>query len=508
MRNILKKAVTVICCSCLVLSIPCTSPSGRVEAQTLQESEAGPSCRIVDWQNVELKVYFATLPESDDGYFHVVAMNTYEYEITPSAEFVASKAMNHDMKFRFPLNHGKSNTRLYQKFGVAVKQQGKFVLITEPQYISNPEYLAYKTRERPKTTSKKGLLLDNANGIDLGVQHYITNMHAETGMCMTNILDAKGVKNVVVLNPWTENQDWINPLSRDNKKANYYMFNASDAKGVKLLADSFRLYATAYDYDNWIIGNEINARNPWNYTKYVPVEQYTREYMQAFRVMYTAIKSVNANAEIFISLDQNWNRDLNAAKTYYDARDVLECFNNMIISGGNIDYGVAFHPYPAPLYWAKVWDMAKVGNQYASLIQHTPGSPVVSFQNLHVLTDWLRQPQYLNPKGNPRKVILSEIGLNSRQGEDVQAAALVYAYVAAESDDLVESIIFSRGNDDRKEMKDNMDFGLMRMDGTPKISYQIFKTMDTDGGEQCMNYAKNVIGISNWSQVIYGASYE
>ena len=469
MHNIWNKVVTVICCAGLVLSSPCMSQLGRVEAQTLQETEGGLSCKIADWQNVELKAYFATFPESDDGYFHVVAMNTYEYEITPSSEFVCSKIMDHNMKFRFPLNHGKSNTRLYQKFGVAVKQQGKFVLVTEPQYISNPEYLAYKTKERPKTTSKKGLLLDNANGADLGVQHYITNMHAETGMCMTNILDAKG---------------------------------------VKLLADSFRLYATAYDYDNWIIGNEINARNPWNYTKYVPVEQYTREYMQAFRVMYTAIKSVNTNAEIFISLDQNWNRNLNAAKTYYDARDVLDCFNNMIVSGGNIDYGVAFHPYPAPLYWAKVWDMTKVGNGYASLIQHTPGSPVVSFQNLHVLTDWLKQPHYLNPKGNPRKVILSEIGLNSRQGEDVQAAALVYAYVAADSDDLVESIIFSRGNDDRKEMKDNMDFGLMRADGTPKMAYQVFKAMDTESGEQCLTFAKNVIGISNWSQVISGTAYE
>lgn len=508
MHSIWKKAAAVFCCMALMFNSPFGNELHEVEARAVNMANGGISCKIVDWGNVELKASFATLPESDDGYFHLVALNTYEYEIMPASEFVSSKAMTNEVKFKFPLNHGKSDTRLYKKFAVAIKQGGEMKMITEPQYISNPEYLAFHSKERPKTTSKKGLLLDNANGSALGVQHYITNMHAETGLCLTNILDANGVKNVVVLNPWTENQDWINPLSRDNKKANYYMFNASDEKGVKLLANSFRLYATAYGYDNWIIGNEINARNPWNYTKYVPVEQYTREYMQAFRVMYTAIKSVNANAEIFISLDQNWDRNLNPAKTYYDAKDVLDCFNNMIVSGGNIDYGVAFHPYPAPLYWAKVWDMSSVGGGYASLIQNSPNSPVVSFQNLHVLTDYLRQPHYLNPKGNPRRVILSEIGLNSRQGEEIQAAALVYAYVAADSDDLVESIIFSRGNDDRKEMKDNMDFGLMRMDGTPKLSYQVFQAMDTEAGAQYLSFAKNVIGISSWSQVIYNTDYK
>lgn len=505
MRDIFRKMAAVITIAGL-LFLPLGETSVVVLAKTDTELQTVKQhCEIISWDEIELEVEWNKNPTTDDQKLYVCELNTFEYDVTKNVPVIGEQDASMCVSFHILLNHGKSNTRLYKKFVVAGIVNGKMEILMEPQYISNPEFLAQHTKKRPKTTSKKGLMLDDANAKDLGVQHFITNMYVDSGECMTNILDQKGVKNVVVLNKWSDNKEWINPLARDNPKAYYYMFNASDQESVNKLAKAFQTYALAYQYDNWIIGNEINARNPWNYMQYMPVEQYTREYYQAFRVMYTTIKSINANAEVFISLDQNWDRNLPKEKNIYDAKDVLDCFNNLVIAGGNIDYGVAYHPYPVPLYWAKVWDTTSLDKKYSNMIKDTYDSPMVSFQNLHVLTDYLKQPQYLNAKGDTRKVILSEIGLNANQGEDVQAAALAYAYVAAESNDMVESIIFSRGKDIDIELKDNMAFGLYAKDGRERIAYQVFKYMDTPSFANYNSYAKSIIGIEDWNQVIINA---
>ena len=507
MKKLLQKCVKKGICIVLTLTLlVCVLPvnAGKAEAATVANNLGWTaSCKLKDKSTVEFKTTLIAQPTSDDQKLYLYELNTYDYDLVSGALLVDTKPMTISPVFTFSLNYGQENTRLYKKFVLAVKTGGVMTMIMEPQYITNPEVLATNTRTRFQPTTKKGLMLDGLNGNALGVQNYITNMYAATGQYMTEILDQKGVKNVVVLNKWNPtNMNWINPLSRDNSKANYYMFNAADKIGVDLLAKSFTNYAGAYSYDNWIIGNEINARNPWNYTKLVSVEQYTREYVQAYRVMYTAIRSVNANAQVYISLDQSWNRNKTDENDYYDSRDVLDYFNMMMIQNGNLDYGIAFHPYPVPLYWAKVWDMSTLNPYYAQQINDTIDSPMVTFQNLHVLTDYIQQDAFLDSKGHTRSVILSEIGLNSRQGEDVQAAAMVYAYLVAENNDAVDSIIFSRGYDHTTELKDNMAFGLYHINGTPKMALQVFQTMDTKSSAQALNYAKMVIGIQDWNELI------
>ena len=57
--------------------------------------------------------------------------------------------------------------------------------------------------------------------------------------------------------------------------------------------------------ENWIIGNEVNVRT-WNYMAWTDWENYIREYAQAFRVAYNAIMSTNANARVYVCIDQYW----------------------------------------------------------------------------------------------------------------------------------------------------------------------------------------------------------
>lgn len=86
-----------------------------------------------------------------------------------------------------------------------------------------------------------------------------------------------------------------------------------DEEGVRTLAANMEYYAAnSKGGENWIIGNEVNTRT-WNYMAWTDWDTYIKEYTQAFRVMYNAIMSTNANARVYVCLDQIWDRNLTPA---------------------------------------------------------------------------------------------------------------------------------------------------------------------------------------------------
>ena len=97
---------------------------------------------------------------------------------------------------------------------------------------------------------------------------------------------------------------------------------------------------------------------------------------------------------------------------------------------------------------------------------------------------------------------MSELGYTSLRGEEVQAAAIAYAYKIAEANQHIDSILFSRQTDASEEIAQGLAMGLNRLDGSHKYAYQVYKHMDTEQEEQYTSFAKGLIGISDWSQVI------
>lgn len=100
--------------------------------------------------------------------------------------------------------------------------------------------------------------------------------------------------------------------------------------------------------EDWLIGNEVNNRI-WNYMAWTDWDTYIREYEQVFRVAYNAIKSESANAQVYICLEQDWDRNRPTSHQeyyeYIDAKDFIQKFNENIRKTGNIDWGVSEHPY-------------------------------------------------------------------------------------------------------------------------------------------------------------------
>jgi len=431
------------------------------------------SARLTNASTVQYTASLPSVPVSDDGMLYLYALQPYEYSVTATDPLVGTAQASTNPTFTFPLNG-----MICQKFALCIKQGGANVMIANGQYVTNPELAATHTR----TPQSVGFVLPYEKMVLYNVGE--TNIAAVL---------RDNYSTAVIVN--RTDKDLINPAARKADSAGvpkkfYYAFNASNLTGVTKLAATMSNFCAATKVDEFIIGNEVNQRC-WNYTAYMDWTQYVREYAQAFRVSYNAIKSTNANAKVYISIDQYWNMYESVGNTQYmDAADFLIAFNNIMISEGNIDWGVAAHPYPWPMHYAKFWDTSKLGNaaKYTSDIQN---GKILTFQNLPLLTSMMMMPGMLNPSGKVRNVILPEIGITSAQGVEVQGAAMMAVYNAAKNNPVISRIYFHRMNE-----------GGMYNFGTSGISEQIYQALVLGNGDAYNAWAMNYIGITDWRQVV------
>lgn len=490
---------------------------------------------------VAVTVHAGSLPASDDGVFYLFAEPVYAADLT-SSNYVGAAPMAQDAVLTAPLLPGSAESKLYSQFMIAVLQNGRYVSVSDGHYITNPEALASHTAARTPAASKKGLLVDPARLAggelnDLGVRHAaynipISNLYGPTtdgnyptvnytyngknyqfnGKVVSEYdlifgtLSKKGICITAILldNNNGKNQQLLHPLSRNGYRANYYAFNTAEPAGAEAIEAIGSFLAQRYSgahgkVDNWIVGNEVNARSQWNYMNCTDLNLYAAEYAKAVRLFYNAIKSENANANIYLCIDQQWYRRRNDPNNY-DGRALLDAFNVMMSTGGNIDWGVACHPYPVPLTFAPFWMNSAY---YRSLVKHTADSPFVTMENIEVLTDYMCLAQMRSPNGQVRSIIVSETGYTAAQGQEAQAACYAHAYMAAASNQHIDAFIISRETDAAEEIAQGLSMGLTNPDGSHKLIYDYFKNIDTPNAGPYLETAKALIGITDWGQVIY-----
>ena len=238
--------------------------------------------------------------------------------------------------------------------------------------------------------------------------------------------------------------------------------------------------------DNWVIGNEVNARTEWYYMNSTNLELNVSEYVKAFRIFYNEIKAVNANARVYTSFDQEWCRKSNPG--CFLSKEYLDRFNYYINREGNIDWSLSVHPYNAPLFDPYAW---KQQSQYVS---NSLSTPYITMENIYILTDYMCQASFLAPSGNVRNISLSEIGFTSSFGEDAQAASITYAYTMAENNPYISSFILFRETDDAHEMESHIAQGLKNLDGSKKMSYDFYKNLGTAQAATYKAQASQIIG--------------
>ena len=288
---------------------------------------------------------------------------------------------------------------------------------------------------------------------------------------------------LIILNDWHGGDaTLVHPLSRDFAGANYYAFNTAEQAGMDKLEAVAQFLAERYSgqmgvVDNWIIGNEVNARQEWNYmTPSAGINTCAQEYAKALRLFYSVMTSHNPQARVYACIDHEWSASDNAA-LHYGGKAFLNAMQTYITQTGNFDYGIAIHPYNVPLYKADTWNAGR----YAT---HKANSPYVTTANLDVLTDYISQPAFLAPNGSVRSVICSEVSFNSipyggcYSDGAVQSAAAAYAYLAAENNQHVDGI-FLREMDSAVEVASSgIAGGLIGADGTKKPAYAAYAGID------------------------------
>lgn len=434
-------------------------------------------CVLVNANTVSFTASFSALPASDDGLFYLFELQPFEYGVTATSPCLGTTGMSANPAFSFGLYDGAGVSKVCHKFVLAVKCGGAFTLVSNCQYITNPEVAATHTRP-----------VQNVGF----VEPYNKMVLYRIGETNVGAVLIDNYSTAVIVNKVTPSL--ISPYARigDSHPVSpkfYYMFNAATVDGVNTLQNTMAAFAMNTHVDEFIIGNEVNTRL-WNYTAFMDWSSYIREYAQAFRVSYNAIKSVNANAKVYISLDQMWNMDKLTDYSYIDGADFLLLFNQIICAEGNIDWGLAMHPYPYPMTYAKIWDMGGLRNgaYYQSLVAQ---GKVVTFQNLPVVTSFMQQPGLKNPQGAVRSIILPEIGITSAQGVEAQAASLMACYQAARNNPFINRIYFHRMNE-----------GGATNFGTSGISEAVYQAIEKGQPGEYNSWALNYIGISDWKQLV------
>lgn len=513
----------------------------EVTAENAADFATIESCLInTETGKIDISMRARDLAVSDDGYYYLFEEKAYQTELATS-EYISKDQKDVDLTFSVNLNYNTAASRLFSKFVVAVKKNGTYLPITRPHYITNPEAIAKYTPSFGDTKSKKGLLVDpeklrTTELDDLGVRHaayniplsrilgptsndYYPTVHytyngrsyafngqiiAEYDYIFTSLTSRGIITTAIVLNDISSRPELIHPKARSGGHAPYYAFNATDESGTEAIAAIASFLANRYSGTghgkvmNWVIGNEINARSEWNHIEHMDTASYVDEYARAFRIFYNALLSVNGNARVYISLDQQWGKSL-YSKNGYASKDILDEFNRNLKEEGNIDWGLAQHPYNYPLTSAKAWSS---GGKAASYVLETENTPVITIKNLHVLTNYLQKPEMRTDDGEVRHLILSEMGYTSSQGQELQSASFVYAYKVIEANQYVDSMLFSRETDAPEEVSQGLALGICTLGGGRKSIYEAFKYVDTPEAAQYTDFALRVIGVSSWDQII------
>lgn len=498
----------------------------------------------VEKDQIEVKLSTNQNTSDTDGKIYIFEMKPYQEGITRMMKPVASGDIDKDMNISFALNAGPGEKRLYSAFMAAVKTSRGYEAVSDRHYITNPEVLA-KNQAPARNPGKKGLrvdpnILDDAlslnikhAGVDIPTQRFFGSgiSYSYEGKTFSinaeliNQLDAEvkrlsdsGVAvTAILLNAWNTvtpelNRNGISQLLPE--QAQYYAFNVETEAGFRGVKAMASFLAKRYNGENghgkitnWVVGNEIDNQY-WNYTGDYDVASYTRIFQRSFRVFYTAMKSESANDNIMFSLDHYWNSLPEAAPVgKYKGREVLEWFNHWDYAEGRTDWALSYHPYPYPLSSPEFWDDEETGK-----VNQTNDTQVITFQNLHVLTDFMQNDAMKTPGGQVRKIFLTEQGFTSTKGQTdklrEQAAAVAYSYYIADNNPYITAYLLSRQEDNEGEVASGLSFGIssiLNHQLIPKPAHEVWKYIDDPAKSlETSEFAKELIGITDWAERIPG----
>ncbi|WP_139993433.1 DUF5722 domain-containing protein [Paenibacillus paridis] len=455
-------------------------------------------------------------------------------------------------QFRMSFNAAEAGiSRIQSKFAVVLTNgDGSYVLADTAKYVTNPEIMAVHTYPYTPTKSIKGqdvMLLTDAER--QGAQHGAINIpynqfltlsdHGDSSIpyeyegktyyfrknvvhdfdnkIKSMTVNGMAVTGILILqrtgmdDPDSPNKDLIHPDSTPD--GTVFAPNLTNEAGVNYYKAITSFLAERYSREDkaygrimgFIVGNEIGNNKVWNNMGPKLMENYMEQYERTLRLTYNLVKSQSFHARVYISLDHFWN-DGHApdAMWAYANKNIVDTLGKITKDGGDYGWNVAFHPYPEDLFNPRTWADVTATDSFDTYR--------ITFRNLQVLTNYLQQER-LTFNGLQRHVILSEQGFhsgtNTLEDQKVQAAAYAYAYYKVKSLPGIDAFILSRHVDHAGEGGLNLGMwtnlpGHINDAGQQKLIYDVFRKIDTVDSLAATEFAKTIIGVSDWNEIIPG----
>ncbi|WP_162606658.1 DUF5722 domain-containing protein [Jiangella asiatica] len=297
-----------------------------------------------------------------------------------------------------------------------------------------------------------------------------------------------------------------------------FAFNTETAEGVAHYTAAMEFLADRYTREDqrhgratgFIVGNEVDAQFVWQNMGEKPLEEFLLSYERALRITHLATRAAYGEARTYTSLTHSWTTPSGPAEPsgrFYPGKDVVDGLNALTKEHGDYPWYIAHHPYPENLLDPAFWE-----DTTATPDPRT--TPRITFKNIEVLNAYLLGEEQLY-RGQPRRVILSEQGCNtpgtSVEAERLQAACYALAYYKIHFLESIDSFILHRHVDHKVE--GGLRLGLWwwddeRPEPAPprdhKLIYDVFRYIDTERSLEVTDFALDVIGIDDWSELVDG----
>jgi hypothetical protein len=288
----------------------------------------------------------------------------------------------------------------------------------------------------------------------------------------------------------------------------YVMPNFTTRAGVEAYAAVMNFLAERYSrpdgkfgrIHDWILHNEINSGFYWTTAGDKSLITYLDLYQKSLRLTLLLARQYDPHAKPLISLDHYWSK--NADARGYPARELLDQLVNFSRKEGDFEWGIAFHPYAQDLFNPRTWEDREVTFDF--------NTPLITFKNIEVLDAWVRQPRVCFRGQEPREIQLTEQGLNSRDYSEAalrdQAAGLAYAWKKIKPLKTITAFQYHLWADNRGE--GGLRLGLRKFADDPqdplgkKPSWAVYRALDTDQEEAATAFAKPIVGVKEWSEIL------
>ncbi len=469
------------------------------------------SCKATGTGKVSVKVKIKNRIASSDDYYYLVYMNPMNKKIYKAAAKAYKKK-----SITYSLKTSENQGYATSMFGVAVKKNGKYKLLSKVSYVDNPEKAAGNKSSYKPGKTKKGIQFSTSmeevlscdakqNFVNFtaamvcndgtvpyvynGKTYYFNNMEMYREIVAE--CNRKGiVVTAQVMLEWVPGHtELIASKARAIGAAPFYSWNVTSNKSREKMEAIFSYLGNVFGkkncyVSNWVLGNEVNNPKGWNYRGSMSETSYFKTYAYAFRALYYAVRSQYSNAHVFICMDNYWNT---AEPGGFSTKHSIAAFYKQLkkIQPG-LKWNLAYHAYSTPLTYTNFWEGYGITNNVHS--------PYITMKNLNVLTNYIKKTY-----GPSVRIILSEQGYSSTWGQANQAAALAYSYYIAACNPMVDAFIIRSYADHPVEIAQGLRMGI-----SGKEAFKVYKYIDSSKHSKYTKKYLAMIGAKSWSKAVPG----